>query len=268
MSSTIKKETYALVTGGSSGIGLAFVHQLAGRGYNICIVSNQQEKLSALEIEIENKYDVKCTSYFIDLAEDDAAQKVHGFCKNQQLNIEVLINNAGILIVDNFMDVAPERIIALLKLHTVTTTLLCRLVAEDMITVGRGYILNVSSTSAFMPYPLISLYGPSKSYIRNFTKAIRNELYSKNIYVSCILPGAVATDLYQLSPSKKELFKKLGLMHNAQFIAKEGLRTMFKNKRELVPGFLNRISLIFIKLVPDFVIRRMLKAWNHSKNKK
>ena len=264
----MNKNTYALVTGGSSGIGLAFVHQLADNGYNICIVSNQKEKLPALENEIETKQKVKCTTLFIDLAEDDAAQKVYSFCKNNKLIIEVLINNAGFLIADNFINVAPQRIVALLKLHILTTTLLCQLIAKDIIARRKGFILNVSSTSAYMPYPLISLYGPSKTYIRNFSKAIRNELYSKNIYVCCILPGAVDTNLYHLSTSKNKLAKKLGVMHSAQFVAKRGLQILFKNKGELVPGIMNKLSLILLKFVPDFVIRKILHSRNRSKLKK
>jgi len=262
MASTNKKNTYALVTGGSSGIGLAFTHQLADKGYNICIVSNEKEKLSILKNEIETNKNVKCISLNIDLAQDDAAQKVHSFCKDHKLTIEVLINNAGFLIADNFINVEPQRISALLKLHILTTTLLCQFMAKDMIAERKGYILNVSSTSAYMPYPLISIYGPSKTYIRNFTKAIRNELYSKNIYVSCILPGAVDTNLYNLSPSKLKLAKKLGVMHNPHFIAKKGLHLLFKNKGQLVPGLLNKFSLVFLKLVPNFVIRKILESRN------
>ncbi len=90
MTSTNKKHTYALVTGGSSGIGLAFTHQLADIGYNICIVSNEKEKLSILKNEIETKQNVKCISLNIDLAQDDAAQKVHSFCKDNKLTIHML----------------------------------------------------------------------------------------------------------------------------------------------------------------------------------
>ncbi len=265
MTSTDKKDVYALVTGASSGIGLAFVHQLAGRGYNIFLVSNQQEELPILENKIAEEYSVKCVSLFIDLAQDDAAQNVYNFCKEQQLTIEVLINNAGFLIADELVNVAQQKITALLKLHTLTPTLLCQLFAKEMITHQKGYILTISSTSAFMPYPLISLYGPSKSYIRNFTKAMRSELYSKNIHVTCILPGAVDTSLYDLDASKKKIAKRLGIMHTPEFIAKKGLRALFRNKGELVPGLLDKLSLIFIKLIPDLFIRRLLKWWNRSK---
>ena len=266
---TNKKDTYALVTGGSSGIGLAFAHQLAERGYNICIVSNQKEKLLTLENEIETKHKVKCVSLFIDLAQDDAAEKVYSFCKDHKLEIEVLINNAGILIADEFIDVAPQRLTAMLKLHIFTPTLLCQLIAKDMIAHKKGFILTVSSTSAHMPYPLISLYGPSKLYLRNFTKAMRNELHSKYINVSCILPGAVDTNLFALSASKIKLAKRLGIMHSPEFIAKRGLHALFKNKGELVPGILNKSSLFLLKLIPDFVIRKLFKLWNRSKlNKK
>ncbi len=265
MTSHLKKETYALITGGSSGIGLAFVRQLAERGYNICIVSNQQEELPILENKIAEEYSVKCVSLFIDLAQDDAAQNVYNFCKEQQLTIEVLINNAGFLIADELVNVAPQKITALLKLHVLTPTLLCQLFAKDMIVRKKGYILTVSSTSANMPYPLISLYGPSKSYIRNFTRAMRSELYSENIHVSCILPGAVDTNLYDLETSKIKLAKRLGIMHTPEFIAKRGVSILLKNKGESVPGILNKLSLIFIKLVPDFAIRKILSWWNQSK---
>jgi short-subunit dehydrogenase len=83
-----------------------------------------------------------------------------------------------------------------------------------------------------------------------------------NGYVSCILPGAVDTNLYNLSPSKEKLAKKLGVMHNPHFIAKKGLQIMFKNKGQLVPGLLNKFSLVLLKLVPDFVIRKILESRN------
>lgn len=262
MASTNKKNTYALVTGGSSGIGLAFAHQLADKGYNICLVSNEEEKLLIVKNEIEEKHQVTCLSLPIDLALDDAAQKVHSFCQDHKLTIEVLINNAGFLIADKFINIEPQRVSDLLKLHILTTTLLCQFMAKDMVMEKKGYILNVSSTSAYMPYPLISIYGPSKTYIRNFTKAIRNELYSKNIHVSCILPGAVDTNLYKLSPSKVKLAKKLGIMHNPQYIAKKGLQLLFNNKGQLVPGLLNKFSLVFLNFVPDFVIRKIFESMN------
>lgn len=267
MNATNKKDTYALITGGSSGIGLAFVHNLADKGYNICIVSNQKEQLLVLEGEIAAKHSVKCVSLYINLAEDDAAQKVHDFCKEKGLKIEVLINNAGFLIADEIINVAPEKITALLKLHTLTPTLLCKLISKDMVENKKGYILNISSTSAYMPYPVISLYGSSKVYIRNFTKALRNELYSKNVRVSCIMPGAVDTNLYDLSASKIKLAKGLGIMHSPEFIAKRGVQILFRNRGQLVPGLLNKFSIVFLKLVPSFVIRMLLKKFNQSKLK-
>lgn len=261
-----QNETYALVTGGTSGIGLAFVHQLAEKGYNVCVVSNQQEALGILEKEIVEKYNVKCVSLFINLAEDDAAQNVYRFCKENHLTVEVLINNAGILIADEFVNVPAQKITTLLKLHTLTPTFLCQLFAKDMIALKNGYILTVSSTSAHMPYPLISLYGPTKSYIRNFTKAIRSELYDQNIHVTCVLPGAVDTSLYNLDNSQKNIAKKLKIMHSPEFIAKKGLRALFNNKGEVVPGILNKLSLVFLKFVPDVVVRKLLHWWNHSKH--
>lgn len=264
MSLIPKKNSYALVTGGSSGIGRAFVHQLASRGYNVCVVSNQQEELLVIKESIEKEYDVNCMTLYTDLATKDAALKVYDFCKDRGLNIEVLINNAGFLIADKIIDVEPVKVNALLNLHVCTTTMMCRYFAEDMVERENGYILNTSSTSAFMPYPTISLYGPSKTYIRNFTRALRNELYDAGIHVSCVMPGAVDTSLYDISSSKIKLAKALGIMHSPQFIAKRGVRLLSRNKGASIPGFMNKLTILSIKFVPDLVIRAIFRARNRK----
>lgn len=265
MNSENKKTTYALVTGGTSGIGLAFVHQLAAKAYNIFIVSIENEKLELVKNEIETKYGVKCATLFLDLANENAAKKVYDFSQENALNIELLINNAGFLIAEKFVNVAQQKISAMINLHIFTSTMLCHYFAKEMVKNQKGYILNISSTSAFMPYPLISLYGPSKAYIRNFTRAIRNELYSENINVSCIMPGAVDTNLYEVNTNQKKFALRFGIMHTPEFIAKRGLQILFRNQAELVPGFLNKASLIFIKFVPDFAIRKMLHFSSQTK---
>src|SRR5690554_108582 len=255
--SEFKKNTCALVTGGSSGIGLAMVHQLAKKGYNICIVSNDQDRLTRIKQEIPEKYSVKCLTIYLDLTQDDAVQKIHDFCRTNELIIEVLVNNAGFLIAEPFLKVPQEKAVALLKLQTLTPTLLCQTMAKEMVERGKGYILNISSSSAYMPYPLISLYGPTKSYVLNFSRAIRHELYSKNIHVSCILPGAVDTELLNLSPANRKLGRRLGIIHSPDFIAQKGLEIMFKNKAKTVPGILNKLSLGFLKFIPGFVLRKL-----------
>src|SRR5690554_494268 len=258
---THKKE-YALVTGGSSGIGLAFVHQLAKRGYNICIVSNQQDKLIALEKEISAKYKVHCISYFLDLTQQHVAQAIYEFCKSREIIIEVLINNAGFLVATELIKTPSDKTENMLKLHVLTPTLLSQIFAKEMAKQGKGYILNTSSTSAHMPYPLISIYGPSKAYLYNFSRALRTEMYNKNVFVSCILPGAVDTPLLKLSNSKRKLARRLGVMHTTGYIAKKGLQRLFKNKSKTVPGILNKISVPLLKTIPNIVILKAYEYWD------
>jgi len=259
-----KKETYALVTGGSSGIGLAFVHQLAQKGYNVCIVSNQQDELSVLEKEIPTKYPVKCIAFFLDLTHENVAQKIYNFCKERKITVEVLINNAGFLVATELIKTSPEKTENMLKLHVLAPTLLSQIFAKDMVNQGKGYILNTSSTSAHMPYPLISIYGPSKAYLYTFSKALRSEMYNKKVFVSCILPGAVDTPLLELNDSKRKLARRLGIMHSPEYIAKKGLHGLFKNKRKTIPGILNKISLPFLKLTPNFVILKVYEYWERK----
>ena len=202
---------WALVTGASSGIGWSISMELAHRGYNIVGVSNQAKQLSVWKAAITEKYAVNAMTCELDLSLIQSPQKLYDWCKEQYLTIEVLVNNAGILITDTMVEADTMRISTLTRLHVHATTILCRLFADDMVRINAGHILNVSSISAVLPYPIISLYGPSKAYLRSFTRAIRTELKPENVVVSCVLPGATDTPLNDISDGQKRLAFRLGV---------------------------------------------------------
>ena len=119
---------------------------------------------------------------------------------------------------------------------------------------GHGYILNVSSISSVMAFPVISLYGPSKTYIRAFTKSIRSELREDNIIVSCLIPGATNTPLNDQLDANIDLAIKLGVMMQPDRVARSAIRGLFKGRAEIVPGLINKLTLIIIPLVPRFIV--------------
>ena len=259
MNEVIKK--YAVVTGASSGIGWHISKELAKKGYAIVAVSNQAELLAKLKFELEQEYQIQVLTIDIDLTKNDAAQNIFDFCQKENLTIEVLVNNAGILVYGEVISIELERTENILHLHMNTPVLLCRLFGEVMVNNQKGYILNVSSISAVMPYPLISLYGPTKAFLRHFSKALYIEMKRTNVNVTCLLPGATATALHDKDKINLSLAMKIGVMEKPEFVAKEGVTALFKKKRECIPGILNKLTVLFLPFLPTFIIRLIYKSY-------
>ena len=245
---------YALVTGASSGIGRHISGELAKRGYSIMAVSNQSAQLDDLKSEIEKRYPVSVLTYSLDLAKPSAAKELFDYCESNALEIEVLVNNAGILVYGDVVSVDYVQAVNILQLHVNTPALLCRLFGEKMVQKRNGYILNVSSISAVMPFPVISLYGPTKTFLRAFTRALRSEMKPYNVKVTCLLPGATHTSLYDTRKINISLSMKLRIMKKADGVARSGVKALFAGKAEAVPGLLNKSVVLLFPLLPRFVI--------------
>ena len=246
---------YAVVTGASSGIGWHISRELAARGYSIVAVSNQAEQLNDLKSELEKDYQIEVQTIDCDLSETSAAESIFDFCQQKKLKIEVLVNNAGMLIYGEVVHTDIKKTRTILQLHMNTPVMLCRLFGALMETDQKGYILNVSSISAVMPYPTISLYGPTKTFIRQFTRALRSEMKGTGVSVLCLLPGATATALHDAGGVNMLLATRLGIMKKPEYVAKAGVTALFKKRAVCIPGLLNKFIIRFMFLIPDFLIQ-------------
>jgi len=247
-------KTYALITGASSGLGWNLSDELAGRGYNLIAVSNQPDKLEELKKELEETHNITVITVNMDLAKENAAMSLFDYCGENNYHVDILVNNAGILIYGEVLTVEHSRAQSILNLHMTTPALLCRLFGEHMIKRGKGYILNVSSISAVMPYPTISLYGPTKSFIRNFSRALRTEMKPIGVRVTCLLPGAMDTGLLKEYNTKLRLAKRMRIVKHPQKVARAGIKALFRNRSECVPGLLNKLTIWLLPCVPQFFI--------------
>ena len=245
---------YALITGASSGIGLHMAEALAKEGFSIVAVSNQPAQLDDLKKRLEQTYGINVNVLNIDLAGENSAKQVFDYCNRSNLTVEVLINNAGIFVFGEAAGIEYSRLKSILTLHIITTTLLCRLFGEKMIERNKGFILNVSSITAVMPYPGISVYGPTKTFLRNFTRALRTEMKSYGINVTCLIPGATDTGLYDAGNFKSPLLMKLGIMKKPDAVANAGVRALFRNRAECIPGLLNKMVVVLLPIVPQLII--------------
>jgi short-subunit dehydrogenase len=259
------QKKYALVTGASSGIGWHISEVLAKRGYHIIAVSNRPDQLENLKSQLEQAYPVTVSLFQYDLAQEDAAAQVFAFCEKQQVDVEVLVNNAGMLIFGENMQVEYPQTKHILYLHMVTPVLLCRLFGEKMAKERKGFILNISSISAVMPYPGISLYGPTKAFLRFFTRAIRTELKYYGVKVTCLIPGATATALFEPYRINIPLLTTLGVFKPPFTVAQAGVKALFKGRAESIPGCLNKFIVWFFPFIPQALISLIYRKTNWVK---
>lgn len=244
------QQKHAIITGASSGIGLEISKELAKKNYSIVAVSNQPDKLAKLKQDWEKEFGIDVHTIDCDLTDKKSSHLLFDYCKENNISVEVLVNNAGILTYGEAIDVPVEKAEAILSLHMSTPAILCRLFGEEMAKNGGGYILNVSSISAVMPFPLISFYGPTKGFLKNFSTALRTELKRKNVSVTCLLPGATSTSLYEGT----EMSLKESSMKKPDYVAQAGVKAMFRKKRQCIPGFLNKITVFLVPIVPNWLV--------------
>jgi len=273
----------ALVTGASSGIGLQYATQLA-RDYHcdLLLVSNQKEELEQVAKDLADQFNVKTIAHYADLSLQDAAEQLHDFCIQNKLVVDILINNAGIFFFNKYCETSMKRIELMLQLHMITVAKMTRLFAADMIQRKlteeeanqricghkrmRGYILNMSSMSAWMAMPGIQTYNATKAFIYNFSKSIWYELKPQNVGITVMAPGAVDTALFGLAPNLRKLAVALTVSIPPEKLVKRALRKMFRNKKADTPGVINWLCTPLLKHTPDwmlFLAQKKLSQFMH-----
>lgn len=266
----------SLVTGASSGIGLEYAKQLA-RDYHtdLLLVSNQQEELNQVATDLATQYGVKTIPLYADLSKQDAAEQLHQYCLDNNLVVDILINNAGVFFFNPYCETAMRRIELMLNLHMITVAKLCRLFGEEMIQreltaeqaaqkicrkpSQKGYILNMSSMSAWMAMPGIQTYNATKAFIYNFSKSLWYELKPKGVNITVMTPGAVDTALFGLAPHLRRLAVNLTVSIPPEKLVKRALRKMFRGKKADTPGFLNWLATPLLKHTPDWLVFLAIK---------
>jgi uncharacterized protein len=244
----------ALITGGTSGMGYEYTLILASRGFDLVVVSNEMEKLEVIRGELQERYNIRVHTFYMDLARPEAAGELYELCRGQGIQVDILINNAGIFFFGEVVKTATAEALKKLTLHMITPSLLCQLFGKDMKTRRHGYILNMSSISADMPYPGITYYSATKRYLKHFSRALRSEMLDYNVSVTCVCPGAVATNLFDREKIDYKKAMRYGLMMKADKVAQAGIRAMFRRRANVTPGLMNRIITFLVRITPAGVI--------------
>lgn len=266
----------SLVTGASSGIGLQYATQLA-RDYHtdLLLVSNQEEELRKVAEDLETQYHVKAVPHYADLSKQDAAEELYNYCHAHNLVVDILINDAGVFFFNPYCETSMRRIELMLNLHMITVAKLCRLFGEDMIARQlteeeqsqticgkprrKGYILNMSSMSAWMAMPGIQTYNATKAFIYNFSKSLWYELHPKGVNITVMTPGAVDTALFGLAPNLRRLAVNLTVSIPPEKLVKRALRSMFRGRKADMPGVINHLCTPLLKHTPDWLVFLAIK---------
>lgn len=253
---------WALITGGSSGMGLEYARQLAKRGYDLVLVSNRQEELEQASEELSKVYPVRLVTRFQDLSAETAADELMAFCQEQSVEVEVLINNAGMFFFEELTTESEAKALAMMRLHTFTPTRMCILFGEVMKRRGHGYILNMSSMAAKLPCPGIAVYSATKAYLKSFGKSLFFEMRPYGVGVTTVCPAAIATPLYKLKPSLLKLGVNVGLIGTPQWLVRRALRGLFHKRRVVKPGLMNYYLPPLIAILPKWLVARLWRRFN------
>ena len=248
---------WALVTGGSSGMGLEYAHQLAEMGCNLLLVSNQELELRNAAEDLKPDKAIQVVSHYQDLAIETAAEELLSFCQSENLQIDILINNAGMFFFEELTTENENKALTMMRLHIFTPTRLCVLFGEAMKKRGYGYIINMSSMAAKLPCPGITIYSATKAYLKSFGKSLYFEMRPYGVGVTTVCPAAIATPLYKLKPSLLNLGVKIGLIGTPQWLVRKALKGMMRKKRVVKPGFMNIYLPPLIAVLPNGLVDKL-----------
>lgn len=257
----MNNKPFALITGASSGIGYQYARVMAGRGYNLLIVSNEADAIVEKGEILKRDFGVEVVALMRDLGQQDSAKELHEYCVNNDIEVEVLINNAGVYHDRDFINDSEEFNMLILNLHVTTPAMLIYYFGNDMAARHKGYILNMSSVTSDIAVQRLATYGATKAFLKNFSRSTHIELYHKGVYVTCVRPGAVATTLYNLKPSAVKAGLLIGYITTPERLAQRVVCAMFRKRAQITPGFLNHVLLFLIALLPTCVLR-LIRRWH------
>ena len=248
------KNSYALVTGATSGIGLEISRDLARRGYNLILVARTKENLSKTSRELIKEYNIKCDYFSSDLTLINSPEEIYQFTSQKHYNVEILINNAGYALPNAFHINSMEDEEKCLRVLGTSVIALTKKYINDMITNGGGKIMIVSSVAAFAPASsLQSLYGPVKTFMNRFSESLN--FYNKyGITSTAVCPGYTVTNFHTASGVQEEMDSvPTFLKKSAKRIAKEGVDAMLKGRKVSVPTKTWKIIVFLLKIIPHSV---------------
>jgi hypothetical protein len=248
----------ALVTGASGGLGLEFARRLAQDRFNLVLVARSKDKLEALADELRRAHGVAARVIAQDLALPNAPEEIYAVLHSDEVEVEVLVNNAGFASYGFFNELDKDWELAMVQVNVVALTHLTKLFLRGMVERGRGRILNMASTAAFQPGPMMAVYYATKAYVLSFSEALANELQGTGVTVTALCPGPTETGFQSRAQMEDSRLLTTGLM-GAKQVVEIGYRGMLEGKTVVVPGLRNYLFSLAPRLVPRDMAARFVR---------
>ena len=248
---------WALITGASAGIGWALAEQLATGGTNLVLTARRADRLQKLAAELSAKHQVQAEVFVADLVRPEAPAEIYAFTTRKNIEIELLINNAGFGAFGYSHEVPVEKLLDMIQVNCSAVVHLTRLYLPAMVARSHGDVLIVGSTASFQAVPFLAVYAATKSFDLLFAQAVAEEVREFGVRVCALCPGSTETEFQQVA---QEPDRPMRVAETADKVARVGLEALARGKSYVVSGAMNRLLLESERLAPrGFVVKMAAK---------
>ncbi len=250
-----------LITGATQGIGYELSKLFAQDEYNLILVARNEQRLNEIRKNFTAEFKVNIRVIAKDLSRPDSAQEIFEQLKLENIIVNILINNAGFGHLGKFSETDWDVEQKMIQLNITTLTQMTKLFLPDMLDLNQGAIMNVASTAAFMPGPLMAVYYATKAYVFSFSQALSNELKDTNITVNTLCPGATETEFSRVAEmDNSKLFSSpLMSVMDAETVARMGYKDLMNEKDLTITGAMNKMLVQSIRVSPRKIVMNITR---------
>jgi short-subunit dehydrogenase len=262
-STEMKPHNFALITGASRGLGMAFARELAQRRHNLVLVARSPEPLHAFASELRRDYPIAALAIPVDLSSCGAGESLAEQVSSDGIAIDLLVNNAGFGLRGEFRNQPLQRQLEMLRLNNQAVIELTYSLLPGMLELQRKGIINVSSTAGFQPIPFASAYAATKAFLTTFSLALEQELRSSGVSVVTVCPGRLRKN-ENASPAHLGRVRRIDIYQSPEEVVRDALRGLANGGGLTVPGTLNKFSVFAQRLIPRKLVLRMVARMSRA----
>jgi len=252
----------ALITGASGGIGEHLARVFAAHKHDLVLVARSADRLDALSTELSRAFAINSRVLTADLTDPAAPPQIFETLRGQGITIDALVNNAGFGACGPYAQIDYQTEARMLQLNVAALMHLTRLFLPGMIERRSGKIMNVASTAAFLPGPLMAVYYASKAFVLSFTEALAEETHGTGVIVSALCPGPTQTNFATTAGNADSVLFRSAKPMSPFAVARVGYEGMMKGKRVVVPGWTNQVSVFSTRLAPRTMLAKIARKLN------
>jgi short-subunit dehydrogenase len=253
---------WALITGASAGIGLELARQLAAGGAHLVLTARRTDRLQQLAAELSRKHQIRAEIFAADLTRPEAPKEIYEFTSNNQIEIELLVNNAGFGAYGCVHEIPAERMLEMIQVNCSAVVHLTRLYIAGMVQRHHGDILILASTAAFQAVPFNSGYAATKAFDLLFAEGIAEEMRPFGVRVCALCPGSTDTEFQQVAEQPDRVFRSA---ETAEKVARVGLEALASGKSYVISGAMNRLMMESERVAPrSFVVKMAARMMRPS----